>query len=50
MERVKIYGKNGIPSNVGAGMFTKAFMDHFSMIPVEEEGRLQDPALREMFV
>jgi uncharacterized protein YbgA (DUF1722 family) len=25
-------------------------MDHFPLIPVEEEGRLQDPALREMFV
>jgi hypothetical protein len=32
------------------GMFTRAFMDRFPLIPVEEEGRLQDPALREMFV
>jgi hypothetical protein len=29
------------------GMFTKAFMDRFPLIPVEEEGRLQDPVLRE---
>jgi hypothetical protein len=50
MERVKVYGETGIPAKVGAGMFTKAFMDHFPLIPVEEEGRLQDPALREMFV
>ncbi|HSL91465.1 MAG TPA: DUF523 and DUF1722 domain-containing protein [Candidatus Limnocylindrales bacterium] len=50
MERVKVYGETGIPSKVGAGMFTKAFMDHFPLVPVEEEGRLQDPALREMFV
>jgi len=50
MERVKVYGKNGIPANAGAGMFTKAFMDRFPLIPVEEEGRLQDPVLREMFV
>jgi uncharacterized protein YbgA (DUF1722 family)/uncharacterized protein YbbK (DUF523 family) len=50
MERVKVYGGTGIPSNVGVGIFTKAFMDHFPMIPVEEEGRLQDPVLREMFV
>jgi len=50
MERVKVYGKTGIPAKVGAGMFTKAFMDHFPLIPVEEEGRLQDPVLREMFV
>jgi uncharacterized protein YbgA (DUF1722 family)/uncharacterized protein YbbK (DUF523 family) len=50
MERVKVYGRNGFPANVGAGMFTKAFMEHFPLIPVEEEGRLQDPALRETFV
>ena len=50
MERVKVYGKNGIPAKVGAGVFTKAFMDHFPLIPVEEEGRLQDPVLREMFI
>jgi uncharacterized protein YbgA (DUF1722 family)/uncharacterized protein YbbK (DUF523 family) len=50
MERVKVYGGNGVPANVGSGMFTKAFMDHFPLIPVEEEGRLRDPALRELFV
>jgi uncharacterized protein YbgA (DUF1722 family)/uncharacterized protein YbbK (DUF523 family) len=50
MERVKVYGDGGIPARAGAGMFTKAFMDRFPLIPVEEEGRLQDPVLREMFV
>ncbi len=50
MERVKVYGANGIPAKIGAGLFTKAFMDHFPLIPVEEEGRLQDPVLREMFI
>ena len=50
MERVKVYGKNGIPAKIGAGVFTKAFMEHFPLVPVEEEGRLQDPVLREMFV
>jgi uncharacterized protein YbgA (DUF1722 family)/uncharacterized protein YbbK (DUF523 family) len=50
MERVKVYGDSGIPSKVGAGVFTKAFMDHFPLIPVEEEGRLNDPVLREMFI
>ncbi|MBE0603521.1 MAG: DUF523 and DUF1722 domain-containing protein [Deltaproteobacteria bacterium] len=50
MERVKVYGKNGIPAKIGAGVFTRAFMDHFPLIPVEEEGRLQDPTLREMFI
>jgi uncharacterized protein YbgA (DUF1722 family)/uncharacterized protein YbbK (DUF523 family) len=50
MERVKVYGGSGIPAKVGAGVFTKAFMDHFPLIPVEEEGRLNDPVLREMFI
>jgi uncharacterized protein YbgA (DUF1722 family)/uncharacterized protein YbbK (DUF523 family) len=50
MERVEVYGKDGIPASVGTGIFTKAFMDRFPLIPVEEEGRLQDPALRETFV
>ena len=43
--------KEGSPSSgMEAGMFTKAFMDRFPLIPVEEEGRLQDPVFREMFV
>jgi uncharacterized protein YbgA (DUF1722 family)/uncharacterized protein YbbK (DUF523 family) len=50
MERVKVYGDSGIPAKVGSGIFTKAFMDHFPLIPVEEEGRLNDPVLREMFI
>lgn len=50
MERVKVYCDGGIPAKAGSGMFTKAFMRHFPLIPVEEEGRLQDPVLRELFV
>ncbi|MEW6720760.1 MAG: DUF523 and DUF1722 domain-containing protein [Thermodesulfobacteriota bacterium] len=50
MERVKVFGADGVPAKVGAGLFTKAFMEHFPLIPVEEEGRLQDPILREMFI
>jgi uncharacterized protein YbgA (DUF1722 family)/uncharacterized protein YbbK (DUF523 family) len=50
MERVKVYGDSGIPAKVGAGVFTKAFLDRFPLVPVEEEGRLNDPVLREMFI
>lgn len=50
MERVKVYGKNNIPLNVGVGMFAKAFKDHFPLLPVEEEGRLHDMLLRENFI
>jgi uncharacterized protein YbgA (DUF1722 family)/uncharacterized protein YbbK (DUF523 family) len=50
MERVKVYGGDGIPARSGAGIFTRMFMERFPLIPVEEEGRLTDPVLREMFV
>lgn len=50
MERVKVYAANGMPSNRGIGMFARAFMHHFPLLPVEEDGRLHDPLLRENFV
>jgi len=51
MERVKVYGAGGgIPVRTGAGIFTRRFMERFPRIPVEEEGRLVDPVLREMFI
>jgi uncharacterized protein YbgA (DUF1722 family)/uncharacterized protein YbbK (DUF523 family) len=50
MERVKVYHPNGGSVNKGVGVFAKAFMDHFPRIPVEEEGRLHDPVLRENFI
>jgi uncharacterized protein YbgA (DUF1722 family) len=31
-------------------MFAKIFMDHFPLLPVEDEGRLHDPNLRENFI
>jgi uncharacterized protein YbgA (DUF1722 family)/uncharacterized protein YbbK (DUF523 family) len=50
MERVKVYGKNNVPQSVGTGLFAKAFMESFPLLPVEEEGRLHDLALRENFI
>jgi len=50
MERVKVYNKKGIPVKKGRGMFARIFMDHFPLIPVEEDGRLHDPRLRENFI
>jgi uncharacterized protein YbgA (DUF1722 family)/uncharacterized protein YbbK (DUF523 family) len=50
MERVKVYDEHGMPAKKGIGLFARAFMDHFPLLPVEEEGRLHDPALRENFV
>lgn len=50
MERVKVYSEKGMPSNNGRGLFANAFMNHFPLLPVEEEGRLNDPMLRENFI
>jgi uncharacterized protein YbgA (DUF1722 family) len=50
MERVRVYGEKGMPSRKGVGMFARIFMEHFPLLPVEEEGRLHDPVLRENFI
>jgi uncharacterized protein YbgA (DUF1722 family)/uncharacterized protein YbbK (DUF523 family) len=50
MERVKVYDDKGMPSHRGIGMFARAFKEHFPLLPVEEEGRLHDPKLRENFI
>jgi len=50
MERVKVYNEKGMPVKKGVGLFARAFKDHFPRIPVEEEGRLHDPNLRENFI
>lgn len=50
MARVKIYGGSGMPEKQGRGLFAEALMDRFPQLPVEEEGRLSDPRLRENFV
>jgi uncharacterized protein YbgA (DUF1722 family)/uncharacterized protein YbbK (DUF523 family) len=50
MERVKVYSEQGMPAKKGIGMFARTFMEHFPLLPVEEEGRLHDPILRENFI
>jgi uncharacterized protein YbgA (DUF1722 family) len=50
MERVKVYGHRGVPQKVGVGVFARIFMEHFPLTPVEEDGRLHDPLLRENFI
>ena len=48
--RVKVYNeKTGQPGRPGRGIFARAFTDRFPRVPVEEEGRLNDPGLREIF-
>ncbi|WP_394183931.1 YbgA family protein [Marinomonas posidonica] len=51
MERIKVYQENGHPHmKRTAGLFTKALMERYPLLPVEEDGRLNDPNLRENFL
>jgi uncharacterized protein YbgA (DUF1722 family)/uncharacterized protein YbbK (DUF523 family) len=50
MERVKVYDPHGSPARTGVGLFAAALLKRFPLLPVEEEGRLCDPRLRENFV
>jgi uncharacterized protein YbgA (DUF1722 family)/uncharacterized protein YbbK (DUF523 family) len=50
MERVRVYDRKGVPAKKGVGIFARIFMDFFPLIPVEDEGRLNDPEIRENFI
>jgi len=50
MERVRVYNEKGMPEQKGRGLFAAAFIRHFPLIPVEDEGRLHDPEIRENFI
>jgi uncharacterized protein YbgA (DUF1722 family)/uncharacterized protein YbbK (DUF523 family) len=50
LERVKIYERQGSPVRGGRGLFARALVEAFPHLPVEEEGRLADPRLRDNFV
>ncbi len=50
MERVRVYDGKGIPSRTGRGLFASTLIDRYPLLPVEEEGRLQDARLRENFI
>jgi len=52
MERVRVYNElaQGSPVTKGVGVFARIFMEHFPLLPVEDEGRLHDPVLRENFI
>lgn len=50
MERVKVFDASGMPQRTGRGIFAEALLQRFPNLPVEEEGRLSDPRLRENFI
>jgi len=47
--RVKVYN-NGQALKIGSGLFAAEMARRFVLLPMEEEGRLNDPAIRENFI
>ena len=50
VERVRLYNSKGVPNREGRGLYAGAVMRALPLLPVEEEGRLNDPGLRENFI
>ena len=50
LHRVKVYATGGMPAKSGSGLFAAAVAHHFPLLPLEEEGRLNDPCIRENFI
>lgn len=51
MERIKIHDADGnVMNRDGRGLFAEALMKAYPLMPVEEEGRLNDNVLRENFI
>ncbi|KXF83251.1 YbgA family protein [Enterovibrio coralii] len=52
MERVKVYRENGYVASekIGVGLYTAELMNRMPWLPIEEDGRLNDPVLKENFV
>jgi uncharacterized protein YbgA (DUF1722 family) len=49
LERVRVHASSGVTRS-GRGLFAEALVAAFPNLPIEEEGRLHDPRLRENFV
>ncbi len=49
MERVKVYTEKHATTD-GIGMYTRQLMKTMPWLPIEEDGRLNDPVLKENFV
>jgi len=49
LDRVKVYGEGG-GARSGVGTYAEVLKARFPYLPIEEEGRLNDPILRENFI
>jgi len=50
MERVRVHGRSPGRGTQGVGAFARVLMERLPLLPVEEEGRLDDAPLRENFI
>ncbi len=50
VHRVKVHSENGNSGKQGTGIFSAALQQSYPLIPVEEEGRLNDSQIRENFI
>jgi len=50
LARVKVHAGDGPPARTGTGLFARALTAALPLLPVEEEGRLNDPHRRDSFI
>lgn len=50
MERVRVYNHKGAAERRGVGAYARVLLERFPLLPIEEEGRLNDDVLRESFL
>jgi uncharacterized protein YbgA (DUF1722 family) len=50
MRDIRVYREDGIPAGHGVGIWARMFMENLPRIPVEDDGRLHDPDLRDNFI
>ncbi|MFN0150659.1 MAG: YbgA family protein [bacterium] len=50
MERLPVYGEDGSVRKTGVGLFARRLLEKMPLLPVEEEGRLNDLEIRENFI
>jgi len=50
MEMVRVYNGNGVPARTGTGLYARLLLERFPLLPVEDDGRLVDPRIRENFM
>jgi uncharacterized protein YbgA (DUF1722 family)/uncharacterized protein YbbK (DUF523 family) len=50
MTRVRVHGDDGRVRREGIGLYASALLEAFPNLPIEDEGRLQDPRRRENFI